>query len=88
MTERKISVREADAWELYLLLEEMNRFLHQPMNYPSSEEVQNWLRSGVNERLGDALYRIAAEWFPVDENSGHVVGPGGALHPPTSNNRK
>ena len=69
-------VEEQDAWEVYLLLEEMNRFLHQPMNYESVSDVHAWLRSGVYERLKRAYYDIGGKWFPVDEESGCVVGPG------------
>lgn len=82
MSKRESSVSEADAWKLYLLLEEMNGFLHQPANYRSSDNVQQWLNSGAYEKLSDAYYRIVAAWFPVDDDTGQVVGPGGVLHPP------
>jgi hypothetical protein len=75
-----MNVDENDAWDVYLLLEEMNRFLHQPMNYASQQEVVEWLQSGVYERLRRAYYDIGGKWFPVDDETGYVIGPGGVPH--------
>ena len=74
---KTMEVKEEDAWEVYLLLEEMNRFLHQPMNYESVSDVVEWLSSGVYERIRHAYYDIGGEWFPVDDETGNVIGPGG-----------
>lgn len=68
-------VETKDLWEVYLLLEEMNRFLHQPMNYQSPEDVRTWLQNGVYTRLKNAYYHIGGKWFPLDEETGEVIGP-------------
>jgi hypothetical protein len=74
-TSAKRTVDEKDLWEVYLLLEEMNRFLHQPMNYESPSDIARWLDSGVYKRLQHAYYRIGEKWFPVDDETGEVIGP-------------
>jgi hypothetical protein len=73
----KKTVEARDLWAVYLLLEEMNRFLHQPMNYESPDEIRKWLRSGVYKRLKHAYYDIGGKWFPVDEETGEVIAPPG-----------
>jgi hypothetical protein len=74
-TTAKKSVEENDLWEVYLLLEEMNRFLHQPMNYQSPSDILEWLQSGVYTKLKHAYYDIGGKWFPLDEETGDVIGP-------------
>ncbi|KIG15916.1 hypothetical protein DB30_05107 [Enhygromyxa salina] len=38
------------------------------------------MESGVYDRLKKAYYDIGSKWFPVDEETGCVHGPGGELH--------
>lgn len=79
--EREIRISESEAWRLYLLLEEMNDFLHQDDNYRSVEKLNEWLEGkGIYKELSEVFYRVVAPWFPVDEESGYVVEPGGVLH--------
>lgn len=77
---RTIRLPEDEAWRIYLLMEEMNRFLHQRMNYPSTEHVHRWLEQGVFGELSELFYRVIGPWFPVDDDTGLVRGPGGILH--------
>jgi len=79
-TQKTVEIAESDAWKLYLLLEEMNRFLHQPENYPSARELGEWLDGGVYEQLRVAYYDVAGRWFDVDDETGCVIGPDGELH--------
>jgi len=77
---REIHLSEEEAWRIYRLLEEMNAFLHQPMHYPTIEDVHRWLDEGIFRELSELLYRVVGPWFPVDEETGYVVGPGGKLY--------
>lgn len=77
---RTIRLTENEAWRIYLLMEEMTRFLHQGMRYPSVEHVHRWLESGVFGELSDLFYRVVGPWFPVDDDTGFVIGPGGIPH--------
>jgi hypothetical protein len=76
--ERRITISEQQAWRIYLLLEEMNDFLHQSKNYRSVEELDRWLeKKGVYSELRDVFYLVVGPWFPIDEETGAVIGPGG-----------
>jgi hypothetical protein len=47
----KVEISTADVLRVYRLLEELNRFLHQPMHYEEHPAVVDWLKSGVYEEL-------------------------------------
>lgn len=74
----QITIPVEDAWRIYELLEELHDFLHQPMNYSSSAEVQAWLtEKGVYPELRDVFYDIVRHWFPVNEETSIVEAPSG-----------
>lgn len=58
-------------------METMHDFLHQPRNYQTVKDIARWLDSGVYEELRDVFYYVVADWFPVDERTGHVLPPAG-----------
>lgn len=78
--ERQIRIPEEEAWRIYKLLEEMNDFLHQRANYKNVEDIHKWLMKGVNNDLRHVFYKIVGPWFPIDEETGYVIGPKGVLH--------
>ena len=78
---REIAVTEDEAWRIFLLMEEMVRFLHQEGNYRTIQDLNRWLEDrGIFKELADVFYETVAPWFPVDEETGYVVGPRGVLH--------
>lgn len=77
---RKIEMTEETAWRIYRLIEEMHDFLHQPMNYETLEDLNRWLEKGTYKELHDVYYKVVGPWFPVDDETGYVIGPGGVPH--------
>jgi hypothetical protein len=77
MSSPELTLSKEEAWRIYELLEQMNRFLHQPENYRSPEDVVRWLQSGIYDELKHVFYGTAARWFEVDEGSGRVSPPSG-----------
>jgi hypothetical protein len=70
-------LRAEDAWRVYELIEEMNHFLHQPEHYRNTQDIDEWLQSGVYEELSTVYYDILSQWFPVDDATGRVFPPPG-----------
>jgi hypothetical protein len=65
--QEKVEISTADVLRVYLLLEELNRFLHQPMHYDEHPAVVDWLKSGVYEELRSKYYEIVWGWLPEEE---------------------
>ena len=76
---KHITIPVEDAWRIYELLEELNDFLHQPMNYSNPADVEAWLaKKDVYPELRDVFYGIVRHWFPVNEETSIVEPPPGA----------
>jgi|SoiMetStandDraft_2_1073263.scaffolds.fasta_scaffold246260_2 hypothetical protein len=60
----KVVISTAEVLRVYRLLEELNRFLHQPMHYDEHPAVVDWLKSGVYEELSSMYYEIVWGWPP------------------------
>jgi len=65
--EAKVEISTAEILRVYRLLEELNRFLHQPMHYDEHPAVVDWLKSGVYEELRNMYYEIVWGWLPAEE---------------------
>ena len=63
----KVEISTAEVLRVYRLLEELNRFLHQPMHYDEHPTVVDWLKSGVYEELSSMYYEIVWGWLPEEE---------------------
>jgi hypothetical protein len=63
----KVEISTAEVLRVYHLLEELNRFLHQPMHYDEHPAVVDWLKNGVYEELSSMYYEIVWGWLPEEE---------------------
>ncbi|MCY0995409.1 hypothetical protein OV203_50255 [Nannocystis sp. ILAH1] len=68
---------EQAAERLYRLLEHLNAFAHNPMHWRDPQEVDTWITPEVYAELRHACHEVAGAWFPVDPETGEVVGPKG-----------
>lgn len=51
------------------LLEELVRFLHQPLHYQEDGKVSEWLDGGVYTELAQVFYKVTWNWLPdVEKN--------------------
>jgi len=73
-----LAISREDAWRIYELIEELHDFLHKPENLSTPEDIQTWLSGkGVYPELREVYYRVVAQWFPVNEETGIVEPPPG-----------
>jgi hypothetical protein len=63
----KVEISTAEVLRVYRLLEELNRFLHQPTHYDEHPAVVDWLKSGVYEELSSMYYDVVWGWLPEEE---------------------
>jgi hypothetical protein len=63
----KVEISTAEVLCVYRLLEELHRFLHQPMHYDEHPAVVDWLKSGVYEELSSMYYEIVWGWLSEEE---------------------
>ena len=66
MTE-KVEISTAEVLRIYRLLEDLNRFLHQPMHYDEHPAVVDWLKGGVYAELSRMYYEIVWGWLPEEQ---------------------
>lgn len=64
MTEQVV-VDLKDVMRVFQLMEEMNAFFHQPMNFESVDKVQAFAHSHYPE-IGELYYRVVWDWLPGD----------------------
>lgn len=57
----------SEVLDVFYLLEELNGFLHQPMNYEGCQSLNKFLDSGIYSKLRDAYYDIVPSWLPTEE---------------------
>ena len=60
----KIQVELSEVKELFLFLEELNSFFHQPMRYEDQEQVKSYVEGGMYEKLKVMYYDIVWNWLP------------------------
>ncbi len=61
----KIEVDLKDVRRLFLLLENMNCFFHQPMNFENPKRVQEFALKNYPE-LHKLYYNVVWEWLPKE----------------------
>ena len=64
MTE-EVVVELKDVMRVFQLMEEMNAFFHQPMNYESADKVKAFANSYYPE-VRELYYRVVWDWLPGD----------------------
>ena len=60
-----IEIDLEEAKEVFFLLERLQGFLHQPMNFDSSEKIQDFA-SSIYPEIADAYYKKVWNWLPKD----------------------
>lgn len=67
--ERKIEMKLKDFMFLYKTFEELNRFFHQPMHYPTIEDVNIYIGNknyGAYSIISKTYYKILDQYLPKD----------------------
>jgi hypothetical protein len=67
--ERKIEMKLKDFMYLYKTFEEFNRFFHQPMHYPTIEDVNIYLGNknyGASSIISKTYYKTLDQYLPKD----------------------
>ena len=62
---RTIQVELEEAKEVFVLLEEMNAFLHQPMHFDDSPQVAEFA-ARIYPDLRRVFYDVVWKWLPPD----------------------
>jgi hypothetical protein len=65
---KKIEVQLDEVKEIFLLLEELQRFLHQPMNYQSKEDFEKFVHN-IYPDVHKSYYETVWNWLPQDIQS-------------------
>lgn len=63
MSDIKVDLEEVK--QVFVLLEKLQDFMHQPMNYDSLEKIQEFVTS-IYPELSDAYYRKVWDWLPIE----------------------
>ena len=66
---RTVEISLDEVKRLFLLLEELNAFFHQPMHYPDVEAVKTFLGNqerGAYKDIHDMYYNVVWNWLPSD----------------------
>lgn len=66
----KVEIATAEVLRMYRLLEELHRFLHQPVHYDEHTAVVNWLKNGVYEELSSMYYEVVWGCLPEEAKRG------------------
>ncbi len=62
----KIEVKLDEVKQVFSHLEDLNQFFHQPMNYETIENVENFLQNGGYEKIRTMYYDIVWNWLPPE----------------------
>lgn len=78
--EQTIEIRLKDFMMIYKTFEEFNRFFHQPLHYPSIEDIEIYLGnkdSGAYSVISKIYYQILPQYLPkeIEEKFGEVDDP-------------
>jgi len=63
MTDIKIQLEQAE--EVFLLLEKLNKYFHQPLNYNSQEKIEEFA-SSIYPEIRTAYYNTVWDWLPEE----------------------
>jgi len=70
-SEKTIEIKLKDFMLIYKTFEEFNRFFHQPMHYPTIEDIEIYLgnkNSGAFSIIGEIYYKVLPEYLPKEIN--------------------
>lgn len=78
--EQTIEIRLKDFMMIYKTFEEFNRFFHQPLHYPSIEDIEIYLGnkdSGAYSVISKVYYQILPQYLPkeIEEKFGEEDDP-------------
>ena len=62
--EEALTVPLDEVKSVFFVLEELIDFLHQPLNYETTDQIVQFLQSGAFDRLTGAYYDTVWNWFP------------------------
>ena len=60
----KIEVPLDEVKRLFLFLEELNHFFHQPMHYEDHAAVVKYIEGGMYEQIHSMYYHVVWNWLP------------------------
>lgn len=60
----KIQVDLNEMKQLFIFLEELNSFFHQPMKYTDQAQVVAYVENGMYEQLHTMYYDVVWNWLP------------------------
>ena len=60
----KIEVDEKEVVQIFLLLEKLNSFFHQPLNYQDAEDVKAFIEADVYNMISKSYYDVVWSWLP------------------------
>lgn len=63
MSDIKVDLEEAR--QVFILLERLQDFMHQPMNYDSQEKIEAFVAS-LYPDVSDAYYEKVWNWLPME----------------------
>ena len=89
----KTEISVKDLMYVYKTMEQLNSFFHQPMHYPTIEDVEKFIgnkNEGAYQAISKCYYKILWEYLPKDiqekiENSESFENP---TNPPYLNKEK
>jgi len=78
--DQTVEIRLRDFMMIYKTFEEFNRFFHQPLNYPSIEDIEVYLGNkdfGAYSVISKIYYQILPQYLPkeIEERFGEVNDP-------------
>jgi hypothetical protein len=59
-----IEVPADEVRQVFMLLEDLNSFLHDPQKYGDTERVIKFVEGGMYKRLHEAYYQTVWNWLP------------------------
>jgi len=79
-SEKTIEIKLKDFMLVYKTFEEFNRFFHQPMHYPTIEDIEIYLGnkdSGAYSVISEIYYKMLPQYLPkeIDEKLGEENDP-------------
>jgi len=79
-SDETIEIKLKDFIRIYKTFEEFNRFFHQPMHYPTIEDIEIYIGnkdSGAYSIISEIYYKILPKYLPeeIDEKLGEENDP-------------
>lgn len=61
-----IKVDKEEVVQIFLLLEKLNAFFHQPLNYENDEDIKAFIQGDIYPMISEAYYEIVWNWLPPE----------------------